>query len=360
MTAYVFKFLGGILECKLGDKVVKKSIKTILLGTVAIGFSLGYSNAATLDDVKEQGYLKCGVNQGLTGFSTKNSNDTWVGLDIDFCKGLAASIFGPDFEVKFTPLTAANRLDALSRGDVDVLAGNMTWTTARDTQLGLNFIGVNYYDGQGFMTRDEMKINSVLQLSGASICAISGTTTELNIVDYFKENNLEYNLQLFEKTADAVAAYDAGRCDVYSTDVTALYVRRLELSNPTEHIIIPEVISKEPLGPVVREGDDQWFNIARWSLMAALNAEELGVTSVNIDDMMTSNNPTVQRLLGVTANFGEQMGLQNDWVAQMIRAVGNYGEQYDRNLGVESPLGIARGLNALWLDGGIMYGAPIR
>lgn len=339
---------------------MKNCFRKILLSAAALGFSSSFSNAATLDDVKENGYLKCGVNQGLSGFSTKNSTGEWEGLDIDFCKGLAAAIFGQDFEVKFTPLTAANRLEALSRGDVDVLAGNMTWTAARDTQLGLNFIGINYYDGQGFMTRTEMKINSVLQLSGASICAISGTTTELNIIDYFKENNLEYNLELFEKTADAVAAYDAGRCDVYSTDVTALYVRRLELSMPDEHIIIPEIISKEPLGPVVREGDDQWFNISRWSLMAVLNAEELGVTSINIDDMMTSNNPTVQRLLGVTDDFGEQLGLQNDWVAQMIRAVGNYGEQYDRNLGAESPLGIARGLNALWIDGGLMYGAPIR
>lgn len=339
---------------------MKNHFKSVLLAAAALGISLGLSNASTLDDVKDKGYLQCGVNQGLSGFSIKNSAGNWVGLDIDFCKGLAAAIFGQDFEVKFMPLTAANRLDALSRGDVDVLAGNMTWTTARDTQLGLNFIGVNYYDGQGFMTRADMKINSVLQLSGASICAISGTTSELNIVDYFEENNLEYNLELFEKTADAVAAYDAGRCDVYSTDVTALYVRRLELSDPDEHIIIPEIISKEPLGPVVREGDDQWFNITRWSLMAVLNAEELGVTSINIDDMMTSNNPTVQRLLGVTDNFGEQLGLQNDWVEQMIRAVGNYGEQYDRNLGIESPLGIARGLNALWIDGGLMYGAPIR
>lgn len=325
-----------------------------------LGLSASFSQAATLDDVKENGYLRCGVNQGLSGFSTKNSADEWQGLDVDFCKGLAAAILGQDYEVRFTPLTAANRLDALRRGDVDVLAGNMTWTAARDTQLGLNFIGVNYYDGQGFMTRAEMKINSVLQLSGASICAISGTTTELNIVDYFNENNLEYNLELFEKTADATAAYEAGRCDVYSTDVTALYVRRLEFSNPDEHIIIPEIISKEPLGPVVREGDDQWFNIARWSFMAVLNAEELGVTSVNIDDMMTSSNPAVQRLLGVTDDFGEQLGLKNDWVAQMIRAVGNYGEQYDRNLGAESPLGIARGINALWVDGGLMYGAPIR
>lgn len=356
MAEYLYKFLGG----ELGNNVMNNCFKKFLMGTAALGISSCFSNAATLDDVKENGYLQCGVNQGLSGFSTKSLAGEWVGLDIDFCKGLAAAIFGQDFEVKFMPLTAANRLGALSRGDVDVLAGNMTWTTARDTQLGLNFIGVNYYDGQGFMTRTEMKINSVLQLSGASICAISGTTTELNIVDYFKENNLEYNLELFEKTADAVAAYDAGRCDVYSTDVTALYVRRLELSNPDEHIIIPEIISKEPLGPVVREGDDQWFNIARWSLMAVLNAEELGVTSINIDDMMTSNNPTVQRLLGVTDNFGEQLGLQNDWVAQMIRAVGNYGEQYERNLGAESSLGIARGLNALWIDGGLMYGAPIR
>lgn len=356
VAEYSCKFLGT----KLGTSGMRNSFKNILLGTVMLGLSLGLSNAATLDEVRGKGYLQCGVNQDLPGFSTKNLEGEWAGLDIDFCKGLSAAIFGQDFEVKFMPLTAANRLDALSRGDVDVLAGNMTWTTARDTQLGLNFIGVNYYDGQGFMTRAEMKINSVLQLSGASICAISGTTTELNIVDYFQQNNLEYNLELFEKTADAIAAYDAGRCDVYSTDVTALYVRRLELTNPEEHIIIPEVISKEPLGPVVREGDDQWFNIARWSFIAVLNAEELGVTSVNIDDMMDSNNPTVQRLLGVSDDFGEQLGLQNDWVAQMIRAVGNYGEQYERNLGAESPLGIARGLNALWIDGGLMYGAPIR
>ena len=262
--------------------------------------------------------------------------------------------------VKFTPLSAKERFTALQSGDVDLLSRNTTWTMSRDTALGLNFSVVNYYDGQGFMVRKDMGINSALQLSGASICTNTGTTTELNVADYFRANNMEYELVAFEKADEVVAAYDAGRCDVYTTDQSGLYAQRLKLTDPGAHVVLPEIISKEPLGPVVRQGDDQWLNIIKWTHFAMLNAEELGVTQANVDEMKNSNNPSVKRLLGTEGEFGGAIGLSNDWAYNVIKALGNYGESFDRNVGPDTQLGIARGVNAQWNKGGLQYGPPIR
>ncbi|MCI5077036.1 amino acid ABC transporter substrate-binding protein [Oricola sp.] len=339
---------------------MKKLMLSSVLGVAALAIAGSASSAATLDDVKAKGFVQCGVSQGLPGFSNPDADGNWSGLDVDFCRAVAAAIFGDGDAVKFTPLSAKERFTALQSGETDLLSRNTTWTMSRDTQLGLNFAGVNYYDGQGFMIRTEMGINSALELSGASICTNTGTTTELNVADYFRANNMEYELVAFEKADEVVAAYDAGRCDVYTTDASGLYAQRLKLTNPGEHKVLPEIISKEPLGPVVRQGDDQWFNIVKWVHIATVNAEELGITSANVDEMMGGDNPSVKRLLGVEGEFGAGIGLENDWAAKVIKAVGNYGEIFDRNVGPDTPLGIARGVNALWTKGGLMYGPPIR
>lgn len=334
---------------------MKKTLLTTVMGAVAaLGVSAGASSAATLDDVKDKGFIQCGVSQGLPGFSNQDSDGNWSGLDVDLCKGVAAAVFGDATAVKFTPLSAKERFTALQSGEIDILSRNTTWTASRDTQLGLNFAGVNYYDGQGFMVRSELGVNSALELSGASICTNTGTTTELNVADYFAANNMQYELVAFEKADEVVAAYDAGRCDVYTTDASGLYAQRLKLTDPAAHTVLPEIISKEPLGPVVRQGDDQWFNIVRWTHIATLNAEEFGITSANVGEMMGSDNPGIKRLLG--GEFGEAMGIPNDWAAQIIKSVGNYAEMFDRNVGPDTPLGIARGVNALWTDGGLQYG----
>jgi general L-amino acid transport system substrate-binding protein len=339
---------------------MKKLMLTSMLGVAAMTVAGTASQAATLDDVKAKGFVQCGVSQGLPGFSNQDSNGEWTGLDVDLCRGIAAAIFGDAAAVKFTPLSAKERFTALQSGEVDVLSRNTTWTMSRDTQLGLNFAGVNYYDGQGFMVRSSMNINSALELSGASICTNTGTTTELNVADYFRANNMEYELVAFEKADEVVAAYDAGRCDVYTTDQSGLYAQRLKLTDPGEHKVLPEIISKEPLGPVVRQGDDQWFNIVKWVHIATVNAEELGVTQANVDEMMAGDNPNIKRLLGSEGEFGAALGLGNDWAANAIKAVGNYGELFDRNVGPDTPLGIARGVNALWSKGGLQYGPPVR
>ncbi|TCD14568.1 amino acid ABC transporter substrate-binding protein [Oricola cellulosilytica] len=339
---------------------MKKLILTSALGAAAVAFAGSAAFAATLDDVKAKGFVQCGVSQGLPGFSNPDADGNWSGLDVDLCRGVAAAIFGDGEAVKFTPLSAKERFTALQSGEIDVLSRNTTWTMSRDTQLGLNFAGVNYYDGQGFMVRTSMNINSALELSGASVCTNTGTTTELNVADYFRANNMEYELVAFEKADEVVAAYDAGRCDVYTTDQSGLYAQRLKLTDPGEHKVLPEIISKEPLGPVVRQGDDQWFNLVKWVHIATVNAEELGVTQANVDEMMAGDNPSVKRLLGSEGEFGSAIGLENDWGANVIKAVGNYGEIFDRNVGPDTPLGIARGVNALWSKGGLMYGPPIR
>jgi general L-amino acid transport system substrate-binding protein len=339
---------------------MKKLMLSGVLGVAAMAVAGSAAHAATLDDVKAKGFVQCGVSQGLPGFSNPDSNGEWSGLDVDLCRGIAAAVFGDGSAVKFTPLSAKERFTALQSGEVDVLSRNTTWTMSRDTQLGLNFAGVNYYDGQGFMVRSSMNINSALELSGASICTNTGTTTELNVADYFRANNMEYELVAFEKADEVVAAYDAGRCDVYTTDQSGLYAQRLKLTAPGEHKVLPEIISKEPLGPVVRQGDDQWFNIVKWVHIATVNAEELGVTQANVTEMANGDNPEIKRMLGTEGDFGSAIGLSADWAANVIKAVGNYGELFDRNVGPDTPLGISRGVNALWSKGGLQYGPPIR
>ena len=340
---------------------MKKTILSAVAGAAVVtGLTVSAASAATLDDVKAKGFVQCGVSTGLAGFSNPNDAGDWTGLDVDLCRAVAAAIFKDAKAVKFSPLSAKERFTALQSGEIDVLSRNTTWTMSRDTQLGLNFAGVNYYDGQGFMVRKSLGVNSALQLSGASVCVQTGTTTELNLTDYFKANNMTYNPVVFEKLEEVNAAYDANRCDVYTTDQSGLYSIRLGLTNPDDHMVLPEVISKEPLGPVVRQGDDQWFSIVKWAHFAMLNAEEMGITSANVDEMMNSTDPNVLRLLGKDGEFGVKLGLENDWAYQIIKQVGNYGEAFERNVGGSTPLGIARGVNALWSKGGLQYAPPIR
>lgn len=327
----------------------------VLLATAA--------SAGTLDDVKKKGFLQCGVNTGLPGFASPNEKGEWSGFDVDYCRAVAAAIFGDPTKVKYTPLSAKDRLPALQSGEIDVLIRNTTWTLSRDTQ-GFDFTGVNYYDGQGFMINSKKLsgINSALQLSGASVCVQAGTTTELNLADYFKSNKMEYNPVVFEKVEEVNAAYDSGRCDVYTTDQSGLYAYRLALSAPADHVVLPEIISKEPLGPVVRQGDAQWADIIRWTHYAMLTAEELGITQGNVEELKTSDNQEIKRILGQEANtkLGTDLGLTNDWVINIVKAVGNYSEVFERNIGSGSPLKIARGINAQWSKGGLQYAMPIR
>jgi general L-amino acid transport system substrate-binding protein len=316
--------------------------------------------AGTLNTVKTRGVLNCGSNIGLAGFGLPDAQGNWTGLDIDFCRALAAAIFNDPTKVQFRALSAKDRFTALQTGEVDVLARNTTWTLSRDTQLGLNFTGINYYDGQGFMVRKALKVNSALELSDAAVCVQQGTTTELNLADYFRGNKMKLKTVTFGSADEAIKAYDAGRCDAFTTDASGLYAERLRLVNPNDHIVLPEIISKEPLGPSVRHGDDQWFDIVKWVHFAMINAEELGLTQKNIDEALTSDKPDVKRFVGTEGNFGEQLGLTKEWAVHIIKHVGNYGESFERNVGQGSPLKIARGLNALWTKGGIQYAPPIR
>ena len=318
------------------------------------------ANATTFDEVKKKGFVQCGVNTGLLGFGATNDAGEWTGFDIDYCKAIAVAIFNDPTKVKYTPLNATERFTALQSGDIDVLSRNTTWTMARDTSQGLTFAGVTYYDGQGFMVRKSLGIASALELSGASICLQTGTTTELNLADYFKAHKMTYTLVAFQQLKEVEAAYDFGRCDALTTDASGLYAIRLTISKPDDHIILPEIISKEPLGPVVRQGDDQWFNIVKWVHFALLNAEELGVNQANVEQMKTSENQDVRRLLGVDGTFGEGIGVNNDWAYNIIKAVGNYDDIFQRNIGSGSKLQIARGLNNLWTKNGIQYAPPIR
>ena len=337
-----------------------KKMKTIQSLAVAVALTFtGAANAGTLDDVKSKGFVQCGVSQGLPGFSNVDDAGNWTGIDVDVCRAVAAAVFGDADKVKYTPLSAKVRFTALTSGEIDMLSRNTTETLSRDMQHG-EFIGVNYYDGQGLMVRKSLGVKSALELGGASVCTNTGTTTELNIADFFRTNNLEYELVAFELADEVVAAYDAGRCDVYTTDASGLYAQRTKLTNPGEHVVLPEIISKEPLGPVVRHGDSKWEDLVRWSLNAMIVAEELGVTSSNVDDMKSANNPEVKRLLGVEKEFGSDLGVSNDWAYNIIKQVGNYGESFERNVGLNTPLGIARGLNAQWKDGGLLYAPPVR
>ena len=339
---------------------MRATLVSIAAGAVA-ALVVGAAHATTLEDVKAKGFLQCGVNTGLIGFGSTDDQGEWKGFDVDYCRAVAAAIFGDPKAVKFTPLTAKERFTALQSGEIDMLSRNTTWTMSRDTSLGLAFAGTSYYDGQGFMVKTSLGVSSALQLGGASICVQTGTTTELNMADFFKRNNMQYNPVVFEQLPEVNAAYDSGRCDAYTTDASGLYATRLTLTTPEDHVILPEIISKEPLGPVVRQGDDQWFNIVKWTHFALINAEELGVTSKNVDEMKSSDNQDIRRLLGTDGTFGEMIGLGNDWAANVIKAVGNYGEVFERNIGTDTPLKIARGLNALWTTkGGIQYAPPIR
>ena len=318
------------------------------------------SAQSTLKAVKDRGNLNCGANGTLAGFGLPDAQGHWTGLDVDVCRAIAAAIFDDAEKVKFVPLSAKDRFTALQSGEVDVLARNTTWTSSRDSSLGLNFTAVDYYDGQGFMIRKSLKVNSALELSGASICVQQGTTTELNLADYFRAHNMQLKTVTFATANEAVKAYDASRCDAYTTDASGLYAERLRLANPDDHMILPEIISKEPLALAVRHGDDQWFDVVKWVFFAMLNAEELGITSKNADDMAKSTNPEIKRFVGTEGNFGEQLGLSKDWAVRIVKRVGNYGESFERNVGKGSPLKIERGLNRLWTQGGIQYAPPVR
>jgi len=338
---------------------MNKSVKFLsVLATATIVSSV--ASAATMDDVKKKGFVQCGVSQGVPGFSNPDANDNWTGIDVDVCRAVAAAVLGDATKVKFTPLTAKERFIALQSGEIDVLSRNTTWTATRDTALGMNFAGVNYYDGQGFMVRKSLGVKGAMELGGAAVCTNLGTTTELNVADFFRSNNMEYKLVAFEKADEVVAAYDAGRCDVYTTDQSALAANRIKLSAPDDHMVLPDVISKEPLGPVVRHGDDQWLDIVKWSLYAMLNAEELGISQANVGKMMTNDNPGIKRLLGTEGDVGKNLGLSADWAANIIKQVGNYAESFDRNVGPNTSLKLSRGVNANWKDGGLMYGMPAR
>ncbi len=324
----------------------------VSMGNVAIAGS-------TIDVIKQKGFVQCGVNTALTGFSAPTSEGKWEGLDVDFCQAIAAAILGDKTKTKFTPLTSASRFTALQSKEVDVLTRNTTWTLSRDTKVGLNFVGVNFYDGQAFMVTKESGITSALQLDGATVCIEPGTTTELNLADYFRAENMAFEPVVIESQTEAVQTFFSGRCDVYTTDASGLASYRRTASNPDDYVVLPEIISKEPLGPAVRHGDEQFADIVRWTHMAMLEAEEKGITSGNIDDFKTySKDPSIQRMLGVTLGMGEALGVSDDWAYNIIKQVGNYGESYDRN--VKAKLGLDRGFNALWTDGGLMYPAPIR
>jgi len=318
------------------------------------------AQAATLDEVKARGSLNCGVNPNLQGFGAKGADGTYAGFDVDFCRAVAEAALGDPAKVTYVPLTLQERFDALKAGKVDVLARNSTWTMERETAMPLRFAGVSYYDGQGFIVKKLLGVTSALQLSGASICFQTGATTENNVEDFFREKEMTFVPVRFEKLDDLVKAFDEGKCDTFTTDMSGLYAVRLRLKNPDEAMVLQDVISKEPLGPAVRQGDEQWFNVVRWTLNALINAEELGITAANADEQKAkSKNAAVQRLLGVDGTDGPAMGLDADWAARTIKAVGNYGEIFDRNLGPNTPLAINRGINALWNKGGLLYAPPM-
>jgi len=338
---------------------MKRYAQALLAAAVVLAMA-GPAHAGTLDTVKQRGSLNCGANGQLPGFGLPDAQGNWAGLDVDLCRAIAAAIFNDASKVKFVPLTAKDRFTALQTGDVDVLIRNTTWTLIRDTQLGLNATGIDYYDGQGFIIRKSAKVNSALELNDATICVQQGTTTELNLADYFRANRMRLRSVTFATLDEAVRAYETDRCNAFTTDASGLYATRLKLSKPDEHVVLPEIISKEPLGPFVRHGDDQWFDIVKWVLFAMINAEELNVNKANVDEQAKSDNPEIRRMLGTEDNFGERLGLTKDWAYRIVKLVGNYGEVFDRNVGQSSALKIARGLNALWTKGGIQYAPPIR
>ena len=314
----------------------------------------------TLKNTQSKGFVRCGVSQGLPGFSNADASGNWTGVDVDVCRAVAAAVLGDSEKVKYFPLSAKERFTALTSGEIDVLSRNTTWTLSRDVDLGLEFVGVNYYDGQGFMVPASLGVNSAMELDGASVCIQVGTTTEMNLADFFKANGMSYESVPVETNSEADAAYTAGRCDVYTTDASGLYASRAGYPDPSAHVVLPEIVSKEPLGPAVRHGDSEWADIVRWSLNAMIIGEELGITSGNVDEMMSSNNPEVLRLLGAEPGYGAMLGLSDDWAANILSQVGNYSESFEKHIGPNTPINIQRGLNALYKDGGILYAPPFR
>ena len=328
------------------------------VAVLALLFSSAVFSQTTLEAVRAKGYLRCGVNTGLAGFSQPDSKGVWHGIDVDVCRAVAAAALGDAAKVRYTPLTAQQRFTALQSGEVDVLSRNTTWTLSRDTGLALNFVAVNYYDGQGFMVPKKTNVKSARQLSGATVCVQPGTTNELNLADYFRANGMKFKPVVIEKLEEVLNAYFAGRCDAFTTDASSLAALRASRApKPEEHLILPELISKEPLGPAVRHGDDRWFDIVKWSLYAMIEAEELGLSSKNIEQQAKGGNPAIQRFVGASGDLGKLLGIDNRWAFQIVRQVGNYAESFDANL---KPLGFERGLNRLWKDGGLMYAPPIR
>ncbi|CAM4248150.1 amino acid ABC transporter substrate-binding protein [Palleronia rufa] len=328
----------------------------------ATALTAGAAGAATVDDVKERGKLNCGVSTGLTGFSAPNASGDWEGFDVAVCRAVAAAVLGDPNAVEFVPTTGKTRFTSLSSGEIDMLARNTTWTFSRDNDLKFEFAGVNYYDGQGFMVPTGLGVTSAKDLDGATVCVQTGTTTELNLADFFRKNNISYEPVPIETNAEALQQYTAGACDAYTTDASGLAANRATLENPSEHVILPEIISKEPLGPLVRHGDNEWGDIVRWTLNALIAAEEYGVTSANVADMASApgDSPEINRMLGTEGNLGEMIGLDADWAANAIAAGGNYGELFAKNIGEDTPIGLSRGLNAQWTEGGLLYSPPFR
>ena len=336
---------------------MKKLLKLSIAAVAVCGMSV---SAGTLENVKKDGFLKCGVNIGATGFSEVGTGGKYQGLDVDGCRSVAAAVLGDASKVKYIGLNAKERFAALQSGEIDILYRGTTWTNTRDASLGLNFAGVNFYDGQAFLINKRLGVKSALKLDGAAVCVQAGTTTELNLADYFKANGMKYKSVSYDSNDQVTASFEAGRCDVLSSDSSQLYGIRSKLKNPSNYEVLPEIISKEPLGPVVRQGDDQWFNIARWTYFATVAAEENGITSKNIDSLKNSKSPAVRRILGVDGKLGANLGLNKDWAYQIIKQVGNYGEIFERNVGMNTPLQIKRGLNASWKNGGLQYSPPFK
>ena len=336
--------------------------KTVIFGALtAAGLAAGAASAATLDDVKARGTLNCGVSTGLVGFSAPDANGEWSGFDVAVCRAVAAAVLGDPMAVEFVPTTGKTRFTALASGEIDMLARNTTWTFTRDVDLKFEFTGVNYYDGQGFMVPKALGVSSAKELEGARVCIQTGTTTELNLADYFRKNNMDYEPVPIETNAEAQQNYLNGACDVYTTDSSGLAATRAAFETPGDHVILPEIISKEPLGPLVRHGDNEWGDVVRWTLNALIAAEELGVTSANIDELASgTDSPEVNRLLGTEGNLRSMMGLESDWAVNAIKAGGNYGELFEKNIGENTPIGLSRGLNAQWTEGGLLYSPPFR
>ncbi|MHA1524771.1 MAG: amino acid ABC transporter substrate-binding protein [Alphaproteobacteria bacterium] len=339
---------------------MNKTILTIAMGAVAT-FAVASANAGTLDDVKAKGFMQCGISTGFPGFAFKDDNGDWQGFDPALCQAVGAAIFGDQSKVKYTPTTGKTRFEALKSGEIDMLARNTTWTFSRDADLKLTFVGVNYYDGQGFMVPTKLGVSSAKELDGASVCIQTGTTTELNLADYFRANKIKYEPVPIETNSEARSNYLAGRCDVYTTDASGLAATRSSLGTPSDHIVLPEIISKEPLGPLVRHGDDQWGDVVRWTLNVLILAEELGITQANVDKLAKgTDNAEINRMLGSEGAYGGMIGLSKDWAVNAIKAGGNYSEIFERFIGVDTPVKLARGLNALYKDGGILYAPPFR